>query len=120
MSYAIDYLAVLGKDGNGFECEQMKSLWEENSLVSPSDVWDDAITDILVINDYNRDNIDDSWTIISQSIDGVEFSELSLFITIAYKRRRDSKRLDHISQVTCQIWWHSGSYSIVVDNNYFS
>jgi hypothetical protein len=100
MSFAIDYFTVLGRKDDKLQCENVKSLYEENKLCPLSEVWNDAITDIAVVTEYNVDDFDDSWTIIEQSIDGVQFIDFDIKISIAIQRRRNSKRLDHITAVS--------------------
>ena len=99
MSHSIDYFAVLGKQDAKLQFENVKNIWEENKYYHPSEVWNDAITDIAVVTEHNRGSIDDSWEIITQSIEGIEFKYTNVKISLAFRRRRVSKRLDHISQV---------------------
>lgn len=99
MSFSIDYFAVLGKKNGVLTSEKVRSLWDDSQQVSLRDVWNDAITDIAVVTEYNVDSIDDSWQVIRSSFEGRNFSDYGMKITIAVQRRRESKRLDHISQV---------------------
>jgi len=102
MSHSIDFFAVVGrKDENKLTCTSLPSLWEENRQSTLADVWNDAITDIALVTEYNRESIDDTWTIIDSSTDGIEFIDYDIKICLAYKRRRESKKIDHISQVKC-------------------
>lgn len=105
MSHSIDFFAVVGrKEEEKLNCTKVSSLWDENQKSSLVDVWNDAITDIALVTEYNRDSIDDSWTIITESTDGVEFMDLDVKICLAYRRRRESKKIDHISQVIILIF----------------
>jgi len=99
MSHCIDYFAVLGKKDGKLHCEEVKNIWEENKTCHLSNVWNDAITDIAVITEHNRGSIDDSWEIITQSFEGIDFNETNIKISLAFQRRRVSKKLNHITQV---------------------
>ena len=102
MSYSIDYFAVLGRKDGKLQCGNVKSSWDESKQCHPSDVWNDAITDMVVVTESNRDDFDCTWTIVDQSLEGIEFADLDIRISLAFRRRRESKRLDHITQVRAQ------------------
>ncbi len=99
MSHAIDIFAVLGRKDNSLVCDGIKSIWEENKQCHPNEIWNESITDLIVVNEFTSEVIDDSWTVIDSSVDGVKFSELGLEISIAFRRRRHSHRADHICMV---------------------
>lgn len=92
-SNVIDYFATLGR--KTLICKSFESLWVNDKSRSPSEIWNEAITDIAIVHQGER-LPDDTWQMIDQSIDNRPISSRS---TIAVRRRGASKRLDHITKV---------------------
>lgn len=92
-SNVIDYFATLGR--KSLTCKSFESLWVNDKLSSPSEIWSDAITDIAIVH-QGEELPDSSWQSIDRSIDNRPINSRS---TIAVKRRGASKRLDHITKV---------------------
>ena len=92
-SNVIDYFATLGR--KTLTCKSFESLWVNDKLRSPSEIWNEAITDIAIVHQGEK-LPDDTWQTIDQSIDHRPISSRS---TIAVRRRGASKRLDHITKV---------------------
>ena len=92
-SNVIDYFATLGR--KTLNCKSFESLWVNDKLRSPSEIWNEAITDIAIVHEGEK-LPDDTWQTIDQSIDHRPISSRS---TIAVRRRGASKRLDHITKV---------------------
>jgi hypothetical protein len=93
-SNVIDYFATLGR--KALICKSFKSLWADDKAKIPSEIWNEAITDIAIVH-YGESLPDSSWQIIDHSIDDRPISSRS---TIAVRRRAASKRLDHITKVS--------------------
>ena len=93
-SNVIDYFATLGR--KSLICKSFESLWVNDKLRSPSEIWSEAITDIAIVHQGER-LPDSSWQMIDQSVDNRPISSRS---TIAVRRRGASKRLDHITKVS--------------------
>jgi len=117
-SYAIDYFATLGRRPGELSCKSMPSATSE-STVPPSEIWLDAITDITVIyfDDEASIPVDDEcgsppivstdgvdWELVKYTVDGdlanCNPGDPSRGISLlAVRRRRQSKRLDHICEI---------------------
>lgn len=89
----IDYFSTIGK--NKLICKSFESLWENDKTKSPSEIWNDAITDIAIVH-YGERLPDSSWSLIDRSVDD---RPVNIRSTIAVRRRGASKRLDHITKV---------------------
>ncbi len=49
-SNSVDFFATLGRKPGPFNCKTFKSVWSDNNeVLSPSEIWNDAITDICVL-----------------------------------------------------------------------
>jgi hypothetical protein len=93
-SNVIDYFSTLGR--KSLVCKSFESLWADDKAKSPSEIWNEAITDIAVVHSGER-LPDSSWQIIDRSIDNRPI--MSRNGLIAVRRRSASKRLDHITKV---------------------
>lgn len=93
-SNVIDYFATLGR--KSLICKSFESLWVNDKSRSPSEIWNEAITDIAIVHQGEM-LPDDSWQVMNQSIDNRPILSRS---TIAVRRRASSKRLDHITRVS--------------------
>lgn len=109
-SNVIDYFATLGR--KSLICKSFESLWVNDKLRSPSEIWNEAITDIAIVHQGER-LPDSSWQMIDQSVDNRPISSRS---TIAVRRRGASKRLDHITKVSSSSI-HLSTYSLIVSTN---
>lgn len=117
---AIDYFATLGRKPGPFLCKSLRNVWrEDDSLLRPTDIWNDAVTDIAIITEgfhaytdldegegvetflTGDQLVDNTWSIISTSCEGHELE----FPQVAIRRRNKSHRLDHITKVTSIIWY---------------
>lgn len=93
-SNVIDYFATLGR--KSLTCKSFESLWVNDKLRSPSEIWSEAITDIAIVH-QGEQLPDETWQLIDHSIDNRPVSSRS---TIAVRRRGASNRLDHITKVS--------------------
>jgi hypothetical protein len=96
-SNVIDYFATLGR--KSLTCKSFESLWVNDKLRSPSEIWSEAITDIAIVH-QGEQLPDETWQLIDHSIDNRPVSSRS---TIAVRRRGASNRLDHITKVSSVI-----------------
>lgn len=92
-SNVIDYFATLGR--KSLICKSFESLWTNDKLRTPSEIWNEAITDIAIVHPGEQ-LPDSSWQLINRSIDNRQITSRS---TIAIRRRGASGRLDHITKV---------------------
>ncbi len=111
---AIDYFASLSRAPGPFVCQSFPfSVDEDSPPLSGKDVWNEAITDIVVVGPgkwYKSllnityltmrcldDPVDEeeTWIFVPETINGSPIEPPHL----AFRRRKFSKRQDHITQV---------------------
>ena len=122
-SYCIDYFATLGRKSGPLIPTLINDFQEDLNgklkSVHPTEIWLNCITDIAVLID-GEEVPDETWEICDYSADGVTLMKPH----IAYRRRKHSKRQDHITEVIYSIniftpifnrLFH-GYYSDSVDN----
>ena len=106
-SNCIDYFALVGRHEGALVCKDIQIGWEDaKSDFRPSDLWVSAIVDISVVFvDKGEVLPDESWEIVQDTIDGnpanLNSGDLARGLAhIAIKRRANSKRTDHIVEVS--------------------
>lgn len=94
---AIDYFATLGKAPGPLECKSYPYELDEDTSLTAKEAWYEAITDIVLLGpgDHLLLPNPSHWTIIDKSLSDspLEFPHL------AFRRRRESRRPDHITSV---------------------
>ena len=102
---SIEYFATLGHKSGHFLCKEYSSLWNEDSTVSITEIWFDAITDItLVLPDMGEDLVDNTWEYVGDYIGGLPANcnigdQSKPIVFLAIRRRKDCPTGDHITQV---------------------
>ena len=102
----IDYFATLGKRQGPLVPKSFRPIWEESKKeISAGELWNSAITDIAVIFiDKGETLPDDTWELLSETISGYSAAfnigePTKSSGTFVIRRRKHSKRLDHICDV---------------------
>ena len=95
-SHVIEYFATLGRRKT-LVCKQVDSSNGIRVTKNATEVWNEAITDIAIIQPGEQ--LPDAWEAIEASVDGGRIPSSSV---IAVRRRIHSKRLDHITKVLIQ------------------
>lgn len=97
MSNVIDYFATIGC--NNLKCKGYSTFSDndDHNNTNIYDIWNDAITDIIILSSNNNTILDETWELINTTIDGNEIK--SNYPNIAIRRRLHSKRLDHIIDI---------------------
>lgn len=86
--FTIDYFATVGRKPGSFVIKN-----KHNGSTSAGDIWDNAITDVGVA--LEDEVFDDSWEVLDRSSTGLELFRPHIII----KRRKESKKLDHITKI---------------------
>jgi len=99
MSNVIDYFATIGST-YPLQCKGYSDNNNDNDNQNKAniyDIWNDAITDIIILSSNNSTIPDDTWELINTTIDGNEIKQTYPYLAI--RRRIHSKRLDHIIDI---------------------
>lgn len=96
-SNAIDYYATLGKEDGPFRPKEFQSPHAgDRTVFTANEIWNAAITDVIIVGKENESLLlDGTWTTIIQSAEGEPLDPPH----IAFRRRKFSKRPDHITEV---------------------
>lgn len=93
-SHVVEYFATLGRS-KALTHKPVDVSDKDHLARSASEVWNEAITDIIVVP-LGEDAPDETWEKIEFSIDG---QMIPSNCSIAFRRRYHSKRSDHITKV---------------------
>jgi hypothetical protein len=96
MTSCIDYFATLSRAPGPLKCKKLESDEGSGEFdMEPSELWNDAITDVTLIYEGEKCPEGQGWQVVSESADGAELPAPHL----VFRRRRDSQKLDHIVEI---------------------
>lgn len=95
--FCIDYFATLGCRNEALiPVPPTVSMGDDDAkqVLDIRKVWDDAITDVAVITETEAVP-DNTWEVVKRTLNGLDL----LPPYVALRRRKDSHRMDHITEV---------------------
>ncbi len=96
MANSVDYFATLSRAPGPLMCKKLEE--DEGSGeydLHPSDLWEEAVTDLTLLYEGEECPEGEVWHEVQESVDG----DVLPYPHLVFRRRRDSKKLDHIVQI---------------------